>query len=787
MEEVFDIIYIKEDLNAKPGEENWYYIDWPIQEETLVLLATLAENLEDIYIQDFKQVLFMRRLICNAIQPYITNTRNHLMMLMKRPDNRQGILHEFQLTFNQIPNLHRSDEEVKAELHCRVDDLRKKFTDHADNNMNDSLAERDRLIEENWIRKQVYELSQVYLCAFQLEIERSVNTLELVTDYYYAAITGLLWDEQQFLRDNLKCDPDMYGSLSYEKIIDWKNAYDISHINDKMSLKEKKSLDMIEKNKLIAFKIMTATREGKISLMAKQLTRKSSGTNMSDIIRDNLDKIVDEWKMAIDGECERASFRIKLIKAESYERFRQVINSVRDMMQDVYNKIRSRYNNELSSIDQVCEVFCKAIENETSISNELILDDETFYARPDIILYQDEISSPLPQPKEWNVGELFTSEQLLRFLKHMKQIAPCGYIPERTFAFILQDMITVEAEDGLEPPVPSFWKTIQPYQLDKILDEMFLKTECVYWKDFIIYNLMLRMPTDTELLNLRKYFKQFDLDSTENVNTDIFLKAPLWFEVEVKDLKCNESRIETIKTVICEMYKINKDCFNYSAMLMDFCKDCFSYIGFAKALSIVLGNNVCWDNLTGKNYIANRLKWRQAHEEEVEQRGDVIKNMNKMVQGFVGEMIDTTVHKCDSATITEVETNSSLNSKECSDSCICDIECFCERNKKESPKVSVGSENNPDPPLEYFLDLEAVVTVQSVILTWQNKVENFNSKSFRESLEDIYEECKNSLFNNAVFSHEFLNHQKFSKLLSTTNRFSDKNSVQIIRAVVNDK
>lgn len=56
LEDIFEIIIEEEDLDILPGEEKWKYLEIPMSEELLLVLAKMCENMEDLYVEDFKQV-----------------------------------------------------------------------------------------------------------------------------------------------------------------------------------------------------------------------------------------------------------------------------------------------------------------------------------------------------------------------------------------------------------------------------------------------------------------------------------------------------------------------------------------------------------------------------------------------------------------------------------------------------------------------------------------------------------------------------------------------------------
>lgn len=98
-------------------------------------------------------------------------------------------------------------------------------------------------------------------------------------------------------------------------------------------------------------------------------------------------------------------------------------------MNEIYGLIRKRYNNEQSSIDQLHDVIANAIENETPIQVELLIDRDQFYCQPEVLLFPDDLPPPPPPVKEWKKDSIFTVAQLKNLHKVFLDLAPSGTIP----------------------------------------------------------------------------------------------------------------------------------------------------------------------------------------------------------------------------------------------------------------------------------------------------------------------------------------------------------------------
>lgn len=78
----------------------------------------------------------------------------------------------------------RDDEETKAELHQRVDDLRVKLWDICDERKAQAEKERQAIIDDGWLDDHLGLLSNHYLTQMQAEVDRYQDTVRMLRDYY---------------------------------------------------------------------------------------------------------------------------------------------------------------------------------------------------------------------------------------------------------------------------------------------------------------------------------------------------------------------------------------------------------------------------------------------------------------------------------------------------------------------------------------------------------------------------------------------------------------------------
>lgn len=109
---------------VKPGEDGWRWLDLPQSPILLESLATLWENVEEAYVENLKQALYLKRIHTSAVVPYADLVLTSLMKFVDRPDKRQDLLHDFHRAFNEIDEDLRDDLDMKCELHCRVSNFK---------------------------------------------------------------------------------------------------------------------------------------------------------------------------------------------------------------------------------------------------------------------------------------------------------------------------------------------------------------------------------------------------------------------------------------------------------------------------------------------------------------------------------------------------------------------------------------------------------------------------------------------------------------------------------------
>ena len=86
--------------------------------------------------------------------------------------------------YNEVPDELRDDEDMRADLHQRVDDLRERLWNISDERKENAEKERARLMANGWVDDHTGILSNHYISLMQVELDRFQDAVHLLQDYY---------------------------------------------------------------------------------------------------------------------------------------------------------------------------------------------------------------------------------------------------------------------------------------------------------------------------------------------------------------------------------------------------------------------------------------------------------------------------------------------------------------------------------------------------------------------------------------------------------------------------
>uniref|UniRef100_A0A8C0ACN6 Sperm flagellar 2 n=1 Tax=Bos mutus grunniens TaxID=30521 RepID=A0A8C0ACN6_BOSMU len=171
---------------SKPGSEEWVYVNEPIPEEIPSFLVPYWKLIENSYINSIKTVLRQLREGQHAVLAYLYDIRTGFQQFLRRPDHKQDFVSQWQADFNFLPDDLWDDEETKAELHQRVNDLRDRLWDICDARKEEAEQERLDIINESWLQDSTGIAMNHFFSLMQAELNRFQDTKRLLQDYYRA-------------------------------------------------------------------------------------------------------------------------------------------------------------------------------------------------------------------------------------------------------------------------------------------------------------------------------------------------------------------------------------------------------------------------------------------------------------------------------------------------------------------------------------------------------------------------------------------------------------------------
>lgn len=627
--------------DSAPGDPNWKWATGEQSEEIQLALANFWEHLEVVFIEDFKFVFFCLRVHRTNILKYKAFLKKAVQSFMRREDEKQVILSDFQSKFNDIDDDLRPDSDVKCELHVRVSELEETLMEIADERRDRSEKYRKKVVSDNWVADELVILVNLYSKAMQLEGDRSIDTCQFINDYYCSLQQKLPQEnvlQKIFIpslsmntrTDSVQSSPsrsissnvqsqsrtalDKTSRLSFRRTKHDKRATLTSGTRQELTTLPRSaeaifdilvnltfpqnvgtpfhrfflnnSEDFANSVQYLIENCITSLRKGSTGTATTAKDKKKT----TEVKTEGNGRITEEWQSALEDELNRFLFRIKLIQARAIQDFNEFIMEVLNTLVTLSDEIGDIYDREAFNISECCKVFRCAIEEETPVQPRLELTVDKFIINTEILLY--------PNPSEditveSNVAALkndFTIEQLNIIRQKLQYIAPECEIVRRAFIYILEDLRVLKSEDGKPKLLPDLWDNLTPNDLPRLFDLTFGRIEIVNWRDFIVYALYLQPPTDTEILNMRSAFRSLDPSGTEQISFADFMSVRLWFEDHIVKFNGYD-----VKELLFKMHQIGCDSTNYTSLLLSFCKDEDPSIGFLKALSLSSGKRIVTD------------------------------------------------------------------------------------------------------------------------------------------------------------------------------------------------
>uniref|UniRef100_A0A8C7P748 Sperm flagellar 2 n=1 Tax=Oncorhynchus mykiss TaxID=8022 RepID=A0A8C7P748_ONCMY len=479
---------MSEDMLFRKVESILYQAMMQSEKEYLV---PYWENVCNSYVTNVKAVMQNLRTERILIIHHLFNIREEFKQYLRRPDLKQEFVSQWQQNYNSIPKDMRDDEETKAELHQRLDDLRERLWDICDKRKEEAGQERAAIMCDGWLEDHTAVLINHFSTLMQVEVDRFQDSLRLLRDYY----TGMYKQVLSEAGPEFTCIP----------------------LLDIVALEEPGN--QTDKSKRQAEGCCSG--EG-IRPDSSEIPRVYS-----------LETILNQMEANKEGPIyihSAVKVRVELVKACALCMVRVLHRQAEQAFRTMEEWLGARFLSEMNSIDQLAEVVRHHIESAAKLQSELMLVCTDFFLNGDMRVVVSPPNPPRPAPLELPTDSTLTILQLEAFYRQLRKVAPTGVQCSTDFWEILQEITSLNMGTNA---LPDPWMHISEPQLVELVSMLTQNTEMLDWRQFLL-SAALPWPTPTlpQLLQVLARFKMEDAGATGSLTEEQYLKVELWFPSE---------------------------------------------------------------------------------------------------------------------------------------------------------------------------------------------------------------------------------------------------------------
>ncbi|XP_033973576.1 sperm flagellar protein 2 [Trematomus bernacchii] len=612
-----------------PGPSSWEYVDEPLPPEVPGFMCPHWDTVCDSYVKNVKTVMQQIRSQSSVINHHLFNIREDYKHYLGRPDLRQELVSHWQKDFNSIPDDMRKDEDTKAELHLRLDELRERLWDISDKCKEEDEQEKAALMGDGWLEEHTVILINCHSKLMQVESDRLQDTLCILRVYYLSMCREVL----PKLPSRLACiplldfpevkDQDERSPDSKEKIQDQTEPVKLPQdklISDytevlrgisklvsaeaHQEMKEKKGKPQEKEKAQQAPADANKNAKGKKSSEDKkgppsppcEPSPAPPDTHHEDVKL----KIHKEYAATLAQEENAAKMRIALVKGHGLRIVNSLQSRAEETLSNMEKWLEAHYLPAMKSIDQLSEVIRHHIEAGDKLTFELVLECTDFYQNGDCLMVASPAPPPRPAPLEKPTGSTPTITQLQSLHQQLCNVAPSGLISSFEFDSLLRDLIVVTLGKNT---LPEPWIKQNETQMMEIVSLLTDEYELIDWRKFLLSAaLPWPFPSLSQLLTVLQRFKAADHGNTGYINEEKYLQTELWFSSEsVLPVPEDPSeplpydRLANLRKFFFQLFadhSFSPSRLDYLTMLQYFAADPNPRQGFIRALSVVLGQHL---------------------------------------------------------------------------------------------------------------------------------------------------------------------------------------------------
>ncbi|XP_057687552.1 sperm flagellar protein 2 isoform X2 [Corythoichthys intestinalis] len=598
-----------------PGSPGWFYVDEPLSLDKAEYLCQQWEAICDCYVSSVKSVMQELRLERTVIDQQLYDIREEFKHYLARPDLKQELVSQWQKDYNSIPDDLRKNEETKAELNHRLDDLREHLWDIVETHKEDDETQRAVLIREKWLEDHTAILVNHHLRLIQVEMSRFQNTRNILRDYYLCVGQQEHLDSIPLLEvedtENAKAlrelliakHEDALAVISKLVSIESHQVDLKTHDSDKSQEKEKiqdkerpqekeKEKEKDNANKKSKDKKQKGSTSPPPSPSPPPAVETAEKTSVG--VKNGKQKhIVKEYTAALKHEEKASHIRIRLVNGHGLVLINSLHSRAEQIFSDMRDSLEAHYVAQMKSIDQLTDVVRHFIETATKLQNELVLESIDFYFNGDLVA-----SSPAhfsPAVSERVTTSMLTALQLDSLYHCLCNEAPTGVMSSSEFFHLIRDILPFNT-------LPEPWENMTENQLNEIISLLTDGYKQIDWRRFLLSAAIpWPFPSLTQLLLVRKHFKAVDTEDTGYISEEQYMQTELWFPTGCEQSISEDSyeplynRANNLRKFFFQLFSDHSTTppqLDYMTMLLCFAADPDPKQGFIKALSLMTGHHL---------------------------------------------------------------------------------------------------------------------------------------------------------------------------------------------------
>uniref|UniRef100_S4RCG7 Sperm flagellar 2 n=1 Tax=Petromyzon marinus TaxID=7757 RepID=S4RCG7_PETMA len=622
-----------------PGSSEWEYVDQPLTLEMATYLGGFWDNMERTYISNCKTVFHNLRREREAIVHHLYDIRQEFVEFLRRPDHKQEFVQRWQIELNELPGYLRGDDDTRAEMHQRAQDLKEKLWDITDGRKEEAEKELLSVMHDGWLNARLAAFANHYITLMQVRHHshrgavipsRPLRAPHL--DCPSLCLPRHAPKQPPSLLPNPSCycyslarppSCDLPQPLSTPQPLCCFRIHR-SHINitlfcccsgclwkvsEELAVLEQNGRDDEQKDGERAASGSRKPTSGKAkgSKNVKKKEPKGSGKKKDgkykkgtpspsvpmQVEEENPEVVAEKQrkaKMHQEHACalkhEETCLRQRLdtVKEQALSAIGALRAASAEAYQAMQDSLGQRYRAEMHSIEQLLDVIQGAVESGT-YQPELVLQQDSFYLSTEARMYEEPPPPAPPQPSEPLHPHYFTVEQLMSFHRHLLEAAPAGYISTFDFIDFLHDLGS--GGTGSEC-LPAAWLNMSRTQIAAIAHEVQGGVELLDWRRLLVLAAWpWPLPSVTRLLAVLAACRKADPESSGFLSQEQYDQIELWFKdaVPTED-KCDlYDRLGNLKQALFTLLGQGEK-IDYKSMLLYLACGEDGQDGFYRALSV---------------------------------------------------------------------------------------------------------------------------------------------------------------------------------------------------------